>query len=225
MNQPALERGTRAGTSIVLVDDHEVVRSGYRRFIEADASLTVAGEAASADEAYALLLRLDAGSRLPDLLVVDVSLGERSGLELIDRCSKRFAGLRSLVFSMHEDARIVEHALAAGASGYVSKSSPPETVLRAIAAIGQGERFIDPALAPVLEQRERQAQSWAALTRRELEIVSLLARGMDPADIAASLSLSAKTIANQLSSVRGKLKVSNDFQLMRRLAEGDLPSL
>lgn len=212
-------------TSIVLIDDHEVVRSGYRRFIEADPKLSVIGEAASADEAYALLLRLEQQRQLPTLLVVDVSLGERSGLELIDRCSKRFPAVRTLVFSMHEDARIVEHALAAGASGYVSKSSSPETVLQAIASVGQGRQYIDPALQAGRTQRERQSQRWTELTRRELEIVSLLARGMDPAAIADSLYLSGKTIANQLSSIRGKMKVSNDFQLMRLLADSDLPAL
>ncbi len=211
--------------TIMLVDDHEVVRSGYRNFIDSDPQLQVIAEAESATRAYAGLLNLETEGRLPDLVVVDVSLGDRSGLELIDRCAKRHPGLRMLVFSMHEDPRLVEHALAAGAQGYVSKSSPPETVLEAIAAIRSGQTFLDPALQVRLKDRREQQHRFDQLNRRELEILSQLLRGVDTQQIAQSLSLSPKTIANHLSTIRGKLKVNNDFQLMRILVEHDLPNI
>jgi two-component system, NarL family, invasion response regulator UvrY len=211
--------------TIMLVDDHEVVRSGYRNFIDSDPQLQVIAEAESATQAYASLLNLETEGRMPDLVVVDVSLGDRSGLELIDRCAKRHAGLRMLVFSMHEDPRLVEHAMAAGALGYVSKSSPPETVLEAIAAIRLGQTFLDPALQVRLNVRREQQHRFDQLNRRELEILSQLLRGVDSQQIALSLSLSPKTIANHLSTIRGKLKVNNDFQLMRILVEHDLPNI
>jgi DNA-binding NarL/FixJ family response regulator len=211
--------------TIMLVDDHEVVRSGYRNFIDSDPQLQVIAEAESATQAYTGLLNLETEGRLPDLVVVDVSLGDRSGLELIDRCTKRHPGLRMLVFSMHEDPRLVEHALAAGAQGYVSKSSPPETVLDAIAAIRVGQTFLDPALLVRLNDRREQQHRFDQLNRRELEILSQLLRGVDAQQIAQSLSLSPKTIANHLSTIRGKLKVNNDFQLMRILVEHDLPNI
>jgi two-component system, NarL family, invasion response regulator UvrY len=211
--------------TIMLVDDHEVVRSGYRNFIESDAQLLVIAEADSANQAYTSLLNLESEGRLPDLVVVDVSLGDRSGLELIDRCVKRHPGLRMLVFSMHEDLRLVQHALDAGALGYVSKSSRPETVLEAIAAIRQGQTFLDPALQRRRQARLDQQSLIDQLSRRELEVLSQLLRGVDAQDIAETLSLSPKTIANHLSSIRGKLKVNNDFQLMRMLLELELPRL
>ncbi len=211
--------------TIMLVDDHEVVRSGYRNFIESDPDLLVVAEAESAIQAYTSLLALETERRLPDLVVVDVSLGERSGIELIDRCAKRHPGLAMLVFSMHEDPRLVQHALDAGARGYVSKSSPPETVLEAIAAIRSGHTFRDPALLARLQQRAHQQKLFDQLNRRELEILSQLLRGLDTQQIAELLSLSPKTIANQLSTIRGKLMVNNDFQLMRMLLEHDLPSI
>lgn len=211
--------------TIMLVDDHEVVRSGYRNFIESDLHLQVIAEAESANQAYASLQTLESQHRLPDLVVVDVSLGERSGIELIDRCAKRHPGLAMLVFSMHEDPRLVQHAFDAGARGYVSKSSPPETVLEAITAIRQGQTFRDPALQVRLQERLVQRELFDQLNRRELEILSQLTRGLEVNRIAESMSLSPKTIANHLSTIRGKLKVSNDFQLMRMLVEHDLPSI
>jgi two-component system, NarL family, invasion response regulator UvrY len=211
--------------TLMLVDDHEVVRSGYRRFLEADPSLSVVAEAASAEQAYAALQQAESTGRLPQLVVVDISLGGRSGLDLIERCAQRFAGLRMLVFSMHEDALMLEHALAAGACGYVSKSSPPGTVLKAIELIRAGGRFIDPALSERQQQLQTRRSALEQLSRREIEIVWMLARGMDLVGVARTLALSAKTVANHLSSVRAKLKVDNDFQLMRLVAEVGLPPI
>jgi DNA-binding NarL/FixJ family response regulator len=210
---------------IMLVDDHEVVRSGYRRFIEADPSLHVCAEAASAQEAYGWLQAAEAAQGLPDLVVVDLSLGDRSGIDLIDRCRRRFAGLRTLVFSMHEDPALVEHALDAGAMGYVSKASPPATVLTAITRIRSGARFVDPALAPRPPSSDARAAALEQLTRRELEILGHLMRGADPEEVARVLTLSTKTVANHLSAIRGKLKVGNDFQLMRLVTRLGLPLL
>lgn len=209
--------------SVMLVDDHEVVRSGYRRFLEADPMLSVCAEAASAAEAYAVLQSLDQDGALPDLTVVDVSLGDRSGLELIDRCTRRYPGLRMLVFSMHEDATLIGRALSAGARGYVSKSSAPEIVLDAIATIRGGGTFVDPALQARLDSHQARGSLFEQLSRREIEILGQLLRGKDAEAIGQSLSISPKTIANHLSSVRGKLRVSNDFQLMRLLLEHGLP--
>lgn len=213
-----------ANWRVMLVDDHEVVRSGYRRFLEADPTLEVSREASSATAAYGALLAAEAAGALPDLLVVDVSLGGRSGLELIDRCARRFPKLKMLVFSMHEDPLLVEHALAAGASGYVSKSSAPETILTAIDAVRAGRSFVDPALEQRLRAHRRSSSVLDALTRRELEILSQLMRGADAEAVAASLSLSPKTVANHLSSIRAKLGVSNDFQLVKLVAETGLPT-
>ena len=210
---------------IMLVDDHEVVRSGYRRFIESDPGLQVSDEAASATDAYARLQAAEAGVGLPDLLVVDISLGERSGLDLIDRCKRRFPRLRILVFSMHEDPVLVEHALAAGASGYVSKSSPPDTVLTAIDAMRHAQRFIDPALQARVDAQRMQEHRFDHLTRRELEVLSQMMRGADPDAVAGALSLSPKTVSNHLSSIRTKLQVANDFQLMRLVAQQRIPTL
>lgn len=210
---------------VMLVDDHQVVRAGYARYLEADASLRVDLEASSAAQAYQALLDAQSRAALPDLVVVDISLGERSGLELIERCARRFEGLRMLVFSMHEDPALIEHALAAGARGYVSKSSPPATILQAIDAVRRGVVFIDPALEARLSALRDRRRLVDTLTRRELEILSRIVRGADHALLAQSMSISQKTIANHLSSIRGKLGVANDFQLIRVAATLELPPI
>lgn len=209
---------------LMLVDDHAVVRAGYESFLAADPGLSVSDQAASAEQAYAALLAAERIERLPDLLIVDISLGSRSGLDLIERCARRFPTIQCLVFSMHEDARTIEHALAAGARGYVSKSSRPQTIFEAIASIRAGRVYLDPQLHAVLDARGSRSGAFDSLTRREFEVLSRLVQGQSAESIAEALCLSPKTVANHLSATRGKLGASNDFQLFRLAVEHGLAS-
>lgn len=210
---------------LMLIDDHEIVRAGYRRFLATRPALEIAFESGNAEDAYRLLQAAEAEGRLPDLALVDISLGERSGIDLIERGVRRFPSLRWLVFSMHESPTVVEHALGAGACGYVSKSSPPDTVITAIESIRRNERFVDPALRDKLSRHREDAARLAQLTRRELEILSQFIRGASSDSVAESLCVSTKTVANHLSSIRQKLNVANDFQLVRLVESIGLPIL
>jgi two-component system invasion response regulator UvrY len=195
---------------ILLVDDHAVVREGFRRFLERSEDLRVVGEAEDADEAYALWLQC-----LPDVTVVDLSMRGAGGLELLARIVARSPGARCLVFSMHEDAAVAQRALAAGARGYVTKGSQPEVLVEAVRAVHAGRVYLS---ADIVQDRATLADDagrLASLTGKEHEIFRLLAQGHTVADIARLLNLSTKTVANHQSQIRDKLGLATPVALVR----------
>ncbi len=208
---------------LLLLDDHVAVRAGYRRLLEADARFHVTGEAGSADDAYAMLQALEREQRLPQVAIVDIRLGGRTGFDFIEQASRRFPQLRFIVFSMHDSKPAITHALRVGALGFVSKSSEPGDLLSAILAVSWGQQYLDALCRRALASDDAAAERLKLLTPRELEILAQLLRGHQLEEIAVALSLSPKTIANHLSAARHKLAVDNDFQLTRQLLECGWP--
>jgi two-component system invasion response regulator UvrY len=202
--------------TVLLVDDHAVVREGYRRLLERDAKIQVVGEAANSIQAYERALSLD-----PEVVVMDIALPGVSGIEAMRRILARRPQQRVLMFSMHDDAIFPARALEAGARGYVSKASAPEVLVDAISAVARGERYLSPDVQRVMAQHaSSEAQSSVAtLTAREFEVLRLLARGDTVRHIGAKLGLSEKTVANHQSAIREKLGARNGVQLARVAAE------
>lgn len=195
---------------IVLIDDHAIVRTGYRRLLSAEPDFEVVGEAASADEANALVLRT-----LPSVAVVDLSLKGSSGLEAIRGMLARHPALRILVLSMHEGAGHVTQALRSGAHGYLTKHCEPDEVIDAIRRIANGRRAFSPEIADILAGEAIDGENALnALTPREFEVLRMLARGESASHIANSMHLSQKTILNYLSLIRQKLDADSDFKLL-----------
>ncbi len=196
---------------ILLLDDHAVVRTGYRRLIDAEQDLKVAAEAATADEAYACLQE----GRF-DVAVVDLSLRGASGIEAIRRMLARDPALRVLVMSMHDSAGFVTQAMRAGALGYLTKSSGPAEMLDAIRGVAGGRRVLSSDIAHVLaDAMLDKEQLLARLTPREFEVLRMAAEGEPAASIACRMHLSHKTVLNHLSAIRQKLEAENDFKLLR----------
>jgi two-component system invasion response regulator UvrY len=209
---------------LLLLDDHVAVRAGYRRLLEADSRFHVAGEAGSADDAYAMLQTLERDDRLPQVAIVDIRLGGRTGFDFIEHASRRFRSLRFIVFSMHDSHPAIVHALRVGALGFVSKSSEPGDLLAAILSVSWGKQYLDALCQQALADGNAAAERLKLLTPRELEVLAQLLRGHHLGQIAVALSLSPKTIANHLSAARQKLAVDNDFQLTRQLLDSGWPS-
>jgi DNA-binding NarL/FixJ family response regulator len=153
----------------------------------------------------------------PDVTVMDLSLPGFGGLEATRRIVYRDSDARVLVFSMHEDTAFVEQALQAGARGYITKSSAPETLVAAVTKIAGGGTYLDQQLAQHLAfQKSRgQGDPWSNLSTREFEIFCLLAEGFTSPRIAARLSLSAKTVANYSTQIKAKLGVESNGELVR----------
>ncbi len=195
---------------IALIDDHAIVRTGYRRLLSAEPDFEVVGEAASADEANALVLRTR-----PAVAVVDLSLKGSSGLEAIRGMLARHPALRVLVLSMHDGAGHVTQALKSGAHGYLTKYCEPDEVIDAIRRIAGGRRAFSPEIADVLAGQAVVGEAAVnALTPREFEVLRMLARGESASGIADCMHLSQKTILNYLSLIRQKLDADSDFKLL-----------
>lgn len=197
---------------ILLVDDHAVVRAGYRTLLEDSPLLQITGEAETGEIAVRLF-----GELAPDVVIMDLSLPGIGGLEAIRRIIQRKPDARILAFSMHEDTIFVEQALQAGARGYVGKSSAPNVLVDAVKAVATGNIFLDPDIAQRLAfQKTRGPNSAiAGLSTREFEIFCLLAEGGTVADIAKRLSLSSKTVANYATQIKAKLDVTTVAQMAR----------
>lgn len=200
--------------SVLLVDDHAVVRAGYRQLLEAEPDFQVCGEAGTGEQACRLAAEL-----VPDIVVMDVSLPGIGGIEATRRIRSRNPDTRVLVFSMHEGDVFVEQALEAGAHGYIPKSSAPRTLLEAARAIAAGQDYIEGRLASRLALQRLRGESAQApfgrLSSREFDIFCLLAEGRGAAEIGERLSLSGKTVANYATQIKSKLKVGTSAEMTR----------
>jgi DNA-binding NarL/FixJ family response regulator len=196
---------------ILIVDDHPIVRAGLRRLLANDSEFELR-EAATGKEALAVF-------RLyrPDLVILDLNLPGVGGLELIKRFTLEKTDARIIVLSMHDDPLYALRALQTGASGYVSKNAPPTQILEAIGRVADGQTFVSPELAQELAVLNVRAPSHplADLSRRDLEVLRLLGEGRSLQQIADSLGLSYKTIANNCGQMRAKLGVRRTADLIR----------
>jgi two-component system, NarL family, invasion response regulator UvrY len=205
-------RADAASISVALVDDHAVVREGYRRLLERAEGIHVVGEAASAADGYQMVCRCS-----PDVVVMDISLPDVSGIEAMRRLLQREPRTRVLIFSIHDDAIFPDRAFRAGARGYVTKASAPDVLVDAVRAVARGELFLSPDIAQTLALRaiEGDQSAMTALSDREFEIVRLLAQGHSVRRISEMLCLNYKTVANYQSAIRQKLHIETAVDLLR----------
>lgn len=202
---------------ILIVDDHPVVRAGYRGLLEHEPGVRVCGEAEDVHEAMRLAEQL-----APDIVIVDLSLRGGSGLDLLKRLRASLPGARAIVASMHEEADFADRALAAGAVGYVSKIEPGDTILHAVRRVMQGRVFVSPAVSERMLERltvrgsVRSAEPVGALSDRELEVFEAIGRGRTTRSIAEELRLSIKTIETHRENIKRKLGLANHTELIRR---------
>ena len=197
---------------ILLVDDHAVVREGYRRLLERRADLRVEAEAASAEEALQRLREFE-----PDLIILDLSLPNIGGIELTRRILQRQPDARILAFSMHRDPLFAAQAIRAGALGYVTKSSSPDELIQAVYKVARKEKVLSPDIAPEMALILLQGESNPAeeLNPREFEILRLLLGGLGVEEIGNILSISPKTVQNVHYQIKAKLGVRTDIELAR----------
>jgi DNA-binding NarL/FixJ family response regulator len=197
--------------SVLLVDDHAVVREGYRRLLE-DNGIRVCAEASTAADAYQLFCTLH-----PSVVVMDIALTGISGIEGTRRILARAPEARVLVFSMYEEIIFVRRALEAGAAGYLTKSSAPRVLVEAVTTVARGLRYLshDVAIALALAPTSTAETNQPQLSAREFEVLKLLAQGCSLGDIAKQLCRNQKTVANHQSAIKQKLGAENTAQLVR----------
>ena len=197
---------------VVLVDDHAVVREGYRRLLERTEDISVIAEVANGKDAYRVVCDMQ-----PDVTVMDINLPGIGGIEAVRRIVAHSPEAKILMFSMHEDTVFSSRALQAGARGYVTKSAAPEVLVEAVRLVAQGKLYISREMAQELAAQMLPGRETPidALSAREFEVFRLLVAGHSLPEIAKILFLSYKTVANYQSSIKHKLDVSNTAQVVR----------
>ncbi|CAM8362954.1 response regulator [Candidatus Methylopumilus universalis] len=198
--------------TIVLVDDHAVVRAGVRRLLEQETLFEVIGEAESGEKAYKIF-----GELKPDVMVMDLSMPGMGGLESIRRILMRYERARILVLSMHEDLSFANQALKLGAKGYLIKNTLGDDLVKSIQMVARGEIFLSDEIA---KKMAMQSISGAEdpideLSAREFEIFRLLAEGLEIDAIAATLNISSKTVSNYQTMIKQKLNINTAVELIR----------
>ena len=196
---------------ILLVDDHAVVRTGFRLLLQARPDMTVVGEAESGEAACQRYLELS-----PDIVVMDIAMPGMGGIEALRRIRAHDPQARVLALSAHDDPTHARRALREGALGFLSKRSAPETLLEAVAGVGSGQRYIDPRVAQKLALEDiagAESSPIKRLSEREFDVFIRLARGASVQRIADDLRLSASTVGTHLYNVKQKLGVSNQSEL------------
>ncbi|MGH8656874.1 MAG: response regulator [Gammaproteobacteria bacterium] len=202
----------RDAIRVQLVDDHAVVRAGYRTLLEGALDIVVVAEAESGEAACRAY-----NEWRPQVVIMDWSLPGMSGLEATQRILARDVSARILVFSMHEETAFVEQALQAGARGYITKRSAPDVLIEAVRQVAAGKTYLEHEIAHRLAIHRAQGHptSLEALSAREFEIFCFLAQGLGVNQIAKRLSLSYKTVANYSTQIKNKLEVNTVAELTR----------
>lgn len=196
--------------NVMLVDDHAVVRFGFRMLLESSDDIKVVAEANSAEEAYVLI-----ASAKPDVIVMDISLGGTMGVEATRRIIARDKLAKVLGLSSHEDPSYVRFMLKAGALGYLSKRSAPDELLHAIRQVSEGRMYIDSHVSQrmALEEFNGEKSPIEVLSEREFGVFIQLAKGSSVNQIAEMLNISPRTVGTHLYNVKQKLGVANQAEL------------
>ena len=196
---------------VLIVDDHPVVRQGYRRLIEADGRYRVVAEAGSAREAYAAYR-----AKSPDMVLMDLSLPGASGIEATRHLCSYDTKAKILVFTMHQGAAFAMKAIEAGACGYITKSSDPSELIAALDAAIKGRRMISTDVQAEIadEQMFGRSARLAELTPRQTEVLRLVGTGHTSVEIAEALGVSMKTVQNTHYQVKSLLDARTDAQLV-----------
>jgi two-component system invasion response regulator UvrY len=196
--------------NVMLVDDHAVVRMGFRLLLEGAPDMKVVAEAENGEDACRLYQE-----KKPDVVVMDISMPGIGGLEAVNRIVAKDPQARILVLSAHEDTMHPKRVLKAGALGYLTKRSAAEELIQAIRHVAQGKTFLEPGIAQQLAVQQLSGDKTPVdvLSPREFEVFMLLAQGKTVADIAQVLHLSPRTVGTHLYNIKQKLNASNSAEI------------
>ena len=205
-----------ASTRIIIVDDHPLVREGLIGLLAAQSDFVVCGEAAGVAEARQLV-----ASTTPDVAIIDLTLSDGSGIDLIKELRTKCPAVKLLVLSMHNESLYAERALRAGAVGYVSKHEASRTIVQAVRTILAGKLYLSPTMTELVVQRAFVAGADLSrpavdrMTEREREVFELIGQGLSSRQIAVKLEVSPKTIETHREHIKEKLELTTSTELTR----------
>ncbi len=207
---------------VLIADDHSMIRTGLRTLLKSDPEIVVVGEAGDGRETYRSVEELE-----PDVVMLDIGMPGEDGIQVARRLRESFPGVRVLFLTMHEDPVLMREAIQAGAAGYVIKRAEEAEVLNAIHAAFRGDLYVHPAmtrafLEPQAPERKPTGLEGVPLTKREVDILRLLARGHTNRQIAETLGLSVRTVEGHRANLMSKLGVSSRVDLVSYAEEHGL---
>ena len=198
---------------IIITDDHSMIREGLRQLLELEGDIQVIGEAKDGIECLQLIQELT-----PDVILLDINMPNMNGLKMLEVLREKGSEQKILMLTIHNEVEYLLRAMEIGANGYVLKDSNSTTLKRAIVSVYKGETYIDAPLVPLMRERltdkekRNQVSAEEILTKRELEVLKLLAEGLFNKEIAYQLSISEKTVKNHVSNIFKKIEVSDRTQ-------------
>jgi DNA-binding NarL/FixJ family response regulator len=201
---------------IIVIDDHPLIRFAFTQLIDKEEELSCVGQADGADDGIELVRET-----MPDLVVLDLGLGDGDGFKVMDSLKKEYPELRFLIVSRHTDPLLAERALHAGAYGFISKEEDPEIFIKAIRTVLGGSKYVGPILSDRVARRmmENQAEGRKggldSLSTRELQILRLLGEGKNNKQIAGELGVSSKTIDTHRENIKHKLGIGDSISLIK----------
>jgi len=216
MPQKTQSTDTRKKRTVLIVDDHPIVRQGLTQLINQESDLLVCGQAEDAHDAIAAIRQFH-----PDMVIVDISLKDTSGVELIKDLKVQFPELPGLTLSMHDEAVYGERALRAGARGYIMKQEATEKVVTAIRRVLAGEVYVSDGMAAKMVSKlvggvsKKPASPIESLSDRELEVFRMIGEGFNTREMAEKLHLSVKTIETYRAHIKDKLALQDASELLR----------
>ena len=197
--------------NIMIADDHSMVREGIRQLLELDGDIVVTSEASNGKQCIELL-----DERRTDVLLLDINMPIMNGLQVLQYIRENHVKIKILILTIHNEVEYLMRAVELGVDGYVLKDSDSSVLKKAIFCVNRGEAFIQPELTPVLkmklEEKNNQTSDDNALTKREIEVLKLLAEGLFNKEIAYMLAISEKTVKNHVSNIFKKINVSDRTQ-------------
>jgi DNA-binding NarL/FixJ family response regulator len=209
--------------SIIIIDDHPLFREGLKTIISRDDRFKVVGEAGSGDEGLEITKRLK-----PDLVIVDISLPDQSGIQLTRDLRRHFSETKILIVSMHSKIDYIAEAFQAGATGYVVKESASERLLQGLKSVAKGDYYLDSSVSHAVVENLMKSPlkaakitdaDYATLTPREQEVMRFLAEGLSSKAVAEKLFISPKTVENHRANIMNKLGLHSTIELVRYAAK------
>lgn len=196
--------------NIIIIDDHSLVREGIKQLLELDGDIKVIGEAGNGEEGIELIQTTN-----PDVVLLDINMPTMNGLQMLQKMKEYKLEVKVLILTIHNEIEYLAKAVEIGVNGYVLKDSDSEILKKAIFTVHEGETYIQPNLAPLLNEKISFQEENVAindLTKREVEVLKLLAEGLFNKEIAYKLSISEKTVKNHVSNIFRKIEVFDRTQ-------------
>ncbi len=198
---------------VMIADDHGMMREGIKHLLEFDGSIEVVAEAKDGEECLSLLEKT---RELPEVLLLDINMPKKNGIEVLEQIKSRFINIKVLMLTVHNEIEYLIKAIDIGANGYLLKDSESSELKKAISHVISGENYIQPSLIPALNarliKRDTDKEKIESMTRREVEVLIHVANGMFNKEIATTLNISERTVKNHISNIFKKIEVADRTQ-------------